>query len=216
MVDVDDVQILQTDWLVEVFLVVADEVVLLLSGLEVVLQILLDGLDVLDRDGIVHDQALDALELANVALVVGQDGLAVLDLASVGLLALAGAEGLDLQVLLLDGLLQLLDELCHPLAAVDLGLLLRGQLLLPGQPLLGVRLGLGLLLADLELLHLGLDELPVLDEGVLVLDVRAADPALDLVPQPLQLLDLLLEVALVLLLLVLLLGAVHLLPYFIE
>lgn len=46
------------------------------------------------------------------------------------------------------------------------------------------------------------DELSVVHEGALVLDVVGGDPCLDLVAKPLQLLDLLLEVGLVLLLLV--------------
>jgi hypothetical protein len=46
------------------------------------------------------------------------------------------------------------------------------------------------------------NELSVVHEGALVLDVVGGDPCLDLVAKPLQLLDLLLEVGLILFLLV--------------
>ena len=46
------------------------------------------------------------------------------------------------------------------------------------EALLRVRLGLGLLLADLELLHLRLDELPRRRERALVLDLRGRQPGL--------------------------------------
>ena len=46
------------------------------------------------------------------------------------------------------------------------------------------------------------NKLSVVHEGALVLDVVGGDPCLDLVAEPLQLLDLLLEVGLVLFLLV--------------
>jgi hypothetical protein len=70
--------------------------------------------------------------------------------------------------------------------------------------------------AHLELLHLGLDELARLGEGLLVLDLVAGEPRLDLVPVPLQLLDLLLQVLLELLLVVGVASCVHLLPDLVE
>ena len=55
-----------------------------------------------------------------------------------------------------------------------------------------------------------LDEFPVFEQLGLVLDVIARDPCLDLIPQPLQLLNLCLEVCLELLLLRLVCRRLHL------
>jgi hypothetical protein len=55
-----------------------------------------------------------------------------------------------------------------------------------------------------------------LQQRVFVLDVGATYPCLDLVAQALQFLDFLFEVDLELFLLILLFGAVHLFPYFVE
>ena len=61
-----------------------------------------------------------------------------------------------------------------------------------------------------------LDVLPLLGEDSLVVDGARGDPCLDLVSQPLQLLDLLLEVLLVLLLLVRVRRIPHLLEVLLE
>ena len=56
------------------------------------------------------------------------------------------------------------------------------------------------------------DELSVLQQGALVFDLARLDPGLDLVSEPLQLLDLLLEIRFVLLLLVAVGSIVDFLP----
>ena len=110
----------------------------------------------------------------------------------------------------------IVSSAAHPFAhAVALLLLwvLLGRL---AQALLGKGLGLKLLLAHLEALHLRLDQLPRVRQRPLVLDVRVGDPCLDIVTIPLQLLDLRLELRLELLLLVLVLRAIDLFPDLVE
>jgi hypothetical protein len=96
------------------------------------------------------------------------------------------------------------DPLAYLVALLVLGILL-GRL---AQALLGESLGLELLLAHLEPLHLRLDLLARVRQRPLVLDIRICDPGLDVVAVALQLLDLRLELGLELLLLVGILRAV--------
>jgi hypothetical protein len=84
------------------------------------------------------------------------------------------------------------------------------------QAFFGVGLGFGLSLHHLEPLHSRLYQLAVLPEGTFVLDVVRSQPCLDLVAEPLQFLDLLLEVRLGLLFLVGVGGVVDLLPDIVE
>lgn len=140
----------------------------------------------------------------------------VINSVFVGLLAFSRRQLFNLDFGLVHQGLQALHNITDPRRRIRLGLFVRIQPFFSRQTLLTVGFRLGFLFANLELLHLGFNETPGLQQRLLVLDFRRSNPSLDLVSQPLELLDFLLEVHFVLFLLILLLRAVDLLPNVIK
>ena len=101
-----------------------------------------------------------------------------LDLGAVLLRAAARREALDVGLGRVDLRAEAVRRVAEPGARAPPGRLVRVDARLAREALLRVRLGLGLLLADLELLHLRLDELPRRRERALVLDLRGRQPGL--------------------------------------
>mmetsp|Transcript_22199 Transcript_22199/g.50112 ORF Transcript_22199/g.50112 Transcript_22199/m.50112 type:complete len:378 (-) Transcript_22199:221-1354(-) len=165
-------EIIKTELLVDPIVVDALDLlhVALLHLLKQVVQPILYIVDVLWCQGLVVNQTQDELQLL---LVVSAaiDQLLPLSSAAVLLLLLAGVDRLKLRLVHVHPAGDDLEGVCDPLPdAVSLLLLwvlLRGL----AQPLLGERLGLELLLAHLEALHLSLNELACVGEWTLVLDV---------------------------------------------
>ena len=91
---------------------------------------------------------------------------------------------------------QLINHGREPLRHLDLGLLLRSKPRGRYETLFRKGLGLHFFLGRFEPFHLRLDKSPVVKQWLLVFDLIALQPHLDLIAQPLELFDLRLEIRL--------------------
>lgn len=211
--------------LVQPLNIIVNELVLVevrfLAVLDVIVNILLDRLDCRHLHLIIIEHPEESLQPLYVLPVFLDPGLALLRprvrvrLAFL-LLTRQSDQTFDLGLELVHLDVKRVDALVEPLhhvAALPLGRVHAGR---GGQALLAVGFRLRLPLHNLEPLHLRLYQLPVLHQGGLVLDLSRGEPCFYLISQPLQLLDLLLQVLLILLLLVGVGGVVDLLPGLLE
>ena len=108
-----------------------------------------------------------------------------------------GGKGLlDLCLGHLDLPRQLIDHRCKPLRHLDLGLLFRSKPRGCYETLFGKGLGLHFFFGRFEPFHLRLDKSPVVKQWLLVFDLIALQPYLDLIAQSLELFDLRLQIRL--------------------
>jgi len=191
---------------------VLERVEVVLVALHVVLHQVLHVTQVVRVDGLVVQQAQDGLQLGHMLAVPPHRLLQVHQPRGLLLPLLRHHLPLHLRLERVHLRVQVVHHTVQPLARLVARPLTRVRLRLLPQPLLGEGFRLCLPLADLEALHLALNHLARVYQLLLVLDLAARRPRLDLVAVPLQLLDLLLQVRLELLLLVGVLRVVHLVP----